>query len=185
MSSTNLNSTDISFFFTTGGGPLGFRSSNLGGDISALSDAEIVSSQFYNWAPDPQRSTIGNIGSTGTWNMYFPGYVYNKNTNSVTVTSLKMWIYKNVNNTNLGIKIGKDPVGKNGIMQTIPNQTTKPTGVTFYQPFAETDFFVLTLDSLSAGDKWPFWVNLYGNKGIASIAAVRFGLMVSFQRPVS
>jgi hypothetical protein len=176
-----LVASDITAMFSGNGGALFDRPLNLGGDIGVN---EIVSSLLYNFAPDVDRPTIGAIGSPpGQWALYYPFYLINKHTET-PVTDVKIWIYRAMSDPNLAVGIGFDPVGKNGVIQTIPNQLTAPSGVTFKSPFTETATTVLKLDLLAPGDKIGIWVKQFGNKGIASISQASYGIKWSFQRPV-
>lgn len=175
-------STDITAYFAGNGGALLDRPLNIGGDIGVN---EIVTSLLYNFAPDVSRETIGKIGSPpGQWAMYYPFYIKNKHS-EVSVTNVKIWIYRAMSDPNLAVAIGFDPAGKNGIIQTIPNQLTAPTGVTFKSPFTQNSTQALVIPLLAAGDKQGIWIKQFGNKGIASIAQASFGIMWSFERPAT
>lgn len=175
-----LVSTDITAYFSGNGGALLDRPLNKGGDIGVN---EIVSSLLYNFAPDVSREVVGKIGGVpGQWALYYPFYIYNKSPD-VSVTDVKIWIYRAMSDPNLAVSIGFDPVGKNGIIQTIANQLTAPTGVTFKSPFTEGSTQVLTISLLAPGDKQGIWIKQFGNKGIASIAQASYGIMWSFRRP--
>jgi hypothetical protein len=173
--------SDITARFSGLGGALEDRVLNKGGDIGAN---EIVTSLLYNFAPDADRIIIGPPGTpSGQWALYYPFYLLN--THPVqTVVNVKIWIYRAMSDPNLALAIGFDPAGKNGVAQNIPNQTTAPTGVTFVSPFTEVSTTVLTIPVFAAGDKQCIWIKQYGNKGIASIPQVSYGLKWSFQRLV-
>ncbi|MDN5844788.1 MAG: hypothetical protein L0H53_00765 [Candidatus Nitrosocosmicus sp.] len=183
----SFNSTDLSFWFSTGGGPAELRELNLGGAISAT--AEIVHSTEQNWAPDIPRTVVGAIGTAGTWSMYFPFYVKNKHA-SITVTDVALTVLSDVSGINVAMQMGFDPAGKNGTCQTIVNQTTSPTGVTFDDPitvlfggwFSETTVWNAAA-SLAPDDNVPMWIRLYGPKGVSSIPVIKFTLKASFIRP--
>jgi hypothetical protein len=181
MSSTPaLVATDITAYFSGIGGALEDRVLNKGGDIGGN---EIETSLLYNFAPDADRSIIGPVGTPpGQWALYYPFYIKNKHTET-SVTDVKIWIYRAMSDPNLAIGIGFDPVGKNGVIQTIPNQLTKPNNVTFVSPFTESSTTVLKIDLLAPGDKQGIWIKQFGNKGIASISQASYGIKWSFQRP--
>jgi hypothetical protein len=82
----------------------------------------------------------------------------------------------------LALAIGFDPAGKNGVAQTIANQTIAPTGVTFVSPFTEASTTVLKIPTFAAGDKQCIWIRQFGNKGMASLAQASYGLKWSFER---
>jgi hypothetical protein len=183
MSSTPaLVASDITAFFSGIGGSLLDRPLNLGGDIGGN---EIVTSLLYNFAPDVSRDVIGPVGTPpGQWAMYYPFYIINKHTET-TVSNVTIWIYRAMSDPNLAIGIGFDPAGKNGIIQTIPNQLTAPTGVTFKSPFTEASTTALKIDTLAPGDKQGIWVKQFGNKGIRSIAQASYGIKWSFALPAT
>ena len=169
----SFNSSDISVFFPAGAGPDSLRVNNLGGAISAT---QIQSSLMWNFVVDIPRSVIGNVGSPpGQWSMYMCYYVKNSNT-TTGVNNLSQWIYKPPTNPNIGVQIGKDPAGVNGTAQTIPNQTTKPTGITFSSINTETVDQNTLISALDHDQYFPMWCRVYGNKGIASIPVVTFGI---------
>lgn len=171
--------TNITAFFSGVGGALENRVLNKGGDVGAN---EIVTSLLYNFAPDANRDLIGPVGGPrGQWALYYPFYIVNTH-ESQTVTSVKIWIYRAMSDPNLAVAIGLDPAGKNGVAQTIPDQTTPPTGVNFVSPFTEVSSTVLKIDLLAAGDKQAIWVKQYGNMGIATISQASYGIKWSFQR---
>ena len=173
--------TNITAFFSGLGGALEDRVLNKGGDIGGN---EIVTSLLYNFAPDADRDLIGPPGGpSGQWALYYPFYLINTHPTE-TVVNVKIWIYRAMSDPNLALAIGLDPAGKNGIAQTIANQTVSPTGVTFVSPFTETSSTVLTIPTFAAGDKQCIWIKQFGNKGIASIPQVSYGLKWSFQRAV-
>lgn len=175
-----LASTDITAFFTGNGGALLDRDNNLGGDIGVN---EIVTSLLYNFVPDVDRDIVGAIGSpAGLWTIYAPFYIYNKSPDT-PVTNVKIWIYRAPSDPNVGVSIGFDPVGRNGIMQTIANKQAAPHNVTFKSPFTQNSTSILAIPLLDAGDKYGVWVKVFGNKGMASIAQASFGIMWSFDRP--
>lgn len=170
--------TDLGAFFTGVGGALENRVLNLGGDIGPT---EIVTSLLYNIAPDADRSTVGPIGGPrGTWNIYYPFYLKNKH-EAQTLLNIKIWIYRAPSDPNIGVAIGFDPAGKNGVAKVIPDIFTAPAGVTFKSPFTETATTVLTIDTFAAGDKQAIWVKQFGNKGIDSIPQVSYGIKWSYQ----
>lgn len=173
--------TDLTAFFAGNGDALEDRVLNLGGDIGVN---EIVTSLLYNFAPDADRSLIGNPGGPrGQWALYYPFYLKNKHPTQ-TIVNVKIWIYRAMSDPNLAIAIGFDPAGKNGVAQTIADQTTAPTGVTFKSPFTETSSTVLTIPVFAAGDKQAIWIKQFGNKGISSIPQASYGIKWSFQREV-
>ena len=170
--------SDFTAFFSGNGGALENRVLNTGGDIGVN---EVVTSLLYNIAPDANRDIIGPVGGPrGQWAIYYPFYLKNKH-NTQTIQNIKIWIYRASSDPNIAVAIGFDPAGKNGIAQTIADVYTAPTGVTFVSPFTETSSTVLKIPLLAAGDKQAIWVKQFGNKGIASIAQVSYGIKWSFQ----
>lgn len=181
----SFQSTDLGFFFSTGGGPGDDRELNLGG---AISDTEIVHSVNQNWAPDIPRTVVGAIGTSGTWHMYFPFYIKNKN-DTVTITDVKLVVDHIPSSINVNIQMGFDASSLNGTATTIANQTTAPSGVTFSNPqtviiFNYTQQTVWNVaSSMAPGDHQALWVHLYGPKGVPSIPVIKFQLKCSFVRP--
>ena len=174
----DLVATDITAYFAGTGGALEHRVENLGGDIGAN---EIVTSLLYNISPDVDRDIVGPIGGPrGQWAKYYPFYLFNKHPET-PVINVRIWIYRASSDPNVATAIGFDPAGKNGVAQTIPNQDTPPTGVTFVSPFTESATTVLKIPLLAPGDKQAVWVKVFGNKGIDSIPQVSYGIKWSFE----
>ena len=170
--------TDMGAFFTGTGGALENRVLNLGGDIGPT---EIVTSLLYNIAPDANRDIVGPIGGPrGQWAIYYPFYLLNKH-ESETVINVKIWIYRAPSDPNIGVAIGLDPAGKNGVAKIIPDNYTAPAGVTFTSPFTEASTTVLKIPIFAAGDKQAVWVKQFGNKGIDSLPQVSYGIKWSFE----
>jgi hypothetical protein len=172
----SFNSTDLVFYFSSGGGPLELRANNKGGSISATA---ITSSTMRNFCPDIPRSILGNMGETGTWNIYFPFFIKNTNATS-TITNLYIWTYKPSSHPSITVAVGKDPAGVGAAAQVIANQTTKPTGVTFLSSVTESTSASLFISALTPGQYHPCWVNVKGQKGIPSIPMVTFGIKTKF-----
>ena len=184
----SFESTDLGFFFSTGGGSGEDRESNLGG---AISDTEIEHSKSQNWFPDISRSIVGAVGSTGTWAVYAPFYVKNKN-ETVTITDVKLVIDHEPSNPSISIQMGFDPAGVNDTIQTIDDIEDAPTGVTFHDPettsgsfwWSWTEQTVFNVaSSFAPGDYCGLWVKIYGPKGLTSIPVIKFQLKCSFVRP--
>lgn len=188
----SFESTDLGFFFTTGGGKGEDRESNLGG---AISDTEIEHSKSQNWFPDIPRSVVGAVGSTGTWAVYAPFYVKNKH-DTISITNVQLTIDHEPSNINLSIQMGFDAAGVNGTMDTISSITESPTGVTFSDPIVCTTFFfghcyqwsttvwnVVSSSNFEPGDYCGLWVKVSGPKGLTSIPVIKFQLKCSFVRP--
>lgn len=179
----SFQDTDMGYFFSTGGGPGTARTANLGG---AIGTTEIVDATYQNFTPDVTRQMLGTVGTTGTWHLYFPFYLKNKNA-TTQVTAVQVWVEVNISDPNLGIQLGKDPAGLNGTATTIANQTTAPTNVVFDDPYQYTFGYLIgttywSIGTMAAGNTFPMWVHLYGKKGLASIPQVWYELQTDFTR---
>lgn len=175
----SFESTDVSFHFCDGGGPGEDRLGNLGGSIHSLGIIE--HGVRYNWVPDIPRSVLGLEGSSGTWNWYVPAHVRNRH-GSITITNVKLWIYKIANNPGVHIQVAKDISGQNGSTGIISDHTDDPNGATFVGTTNEGNSILLA-SSLPPNNTVPIWVRIFGNKGIRSMKDCMFGIKVKFTRP--
>lgn len=83
--------------------------------------------------------------------------VYVNNANStLSYISAKIWIQTNTPSSFTDIAIGLGSSGLNGTEQTVANENTAPTGVTFSSP---TDFTSgLTLGTIPSNQHYAVWV---------------------------
>lgn len=83
--------------------------------------------------------------------------VYVKNTNgSLTLSNAKVWIQSNTPSTDSAIQIALCDEGADAAMETIPDESTAPTGPTFDD--AEDEANALSLGNLAAGSFYGIWV---------------------------
>lgn len=118
-----------------GAGP----SFNLGGAIQATTPSE-VAGQWYNNADDSER-VAGSI-------KYRCFYVLN--TEATDLVSGQYEITTNTPNADTDVAIAAGSSGVNGVEQTVPNEDTSPSAVTFgTSPIA--------LPTIPAGQHHAFW----------------------------
>ena len=181
----SFNSDELKHAFPVNAGPDENRNLNLGG---AIQDPRVYleNDTFYNAVPDITREIVGNIGTTGTWNIYYLMYIENTN-GSVNLTDGKLLIYKQPTNPNVSIRIGLAPQGINGTAGTIANRTTAPSGVSFTTTKIFGYPYPLTTPNSGAlnGDEYfGLWTHISGPKGTASIPEIRHIIEMQFKRPV-
>ena len=93
--------------------------------------------------------------------------VYVQNTNgTLTLIGAKLWIQAQTPSPGTEIFVGLGTSGLNATEQTIANETTAPTGVTFSSPasFAAG----LTLGDVPAGQHFPVWIRRVVTAGAAA-----------------
>jgi hypothetical protein len=120
---------------------------SLGGAITAT---EIVDNTTHNiW--DVVSSTESNTGDTEY------RCIYVKNTNSsLTLQSPKVWIATNTPSTDTSVEIGLGTAAVNGTEQTVANENTAPSGVTFGTAAGEGN--ALTFADLPAAGSKSIWI---------------------------
>lgn len=92
------------------------------------------------------------------------------------VDDLKIWINTNTPSTSTTIAIGLDPVGKNGIADSISPSTEAPAGVTFTTP--TTQGSGLDVGLLEAQDVYPVWIRRTVTAGAGAASSDPFYLDV-------
>lgn len=94
-------------------------------------------------------------------------YVHNAHA-SLTYLSPKIWVQTNTPSADTTVDIGLGTSAVNGTEQTVANETTAPTGVTFSAPssFAAG----LAMSDIPAGQSMAVWVRLTVNAGAAAVA---------------
>lgn len=83
--------------------------------------------------------------------------IYVKNTNgSLTLQSPKVWIATNTPSADTSVEIGLGTSAVNGTEQTVTNETTAPSGVSFSTAAGEGN--ALTFSDLPAGQHKAIWI---------------------------
>jgi hypothetical protein len=120
---------------------------SLGG---AITGTEIVDNTTHNiW--DVVSSTESNSGDTEY------RCIYVKNTNAtLTLQSPKVWIATNTPSTDTSVEIGLGSSAVNGVEQTVANESTAPTSVTFSTAAGEGN--ALTFADLPNGQHKAIWI---------------------------
>lgn len=100
---------------------------------------------------------------------------YVKNTHgSLTAQSLYAWLSANTSSTNASyvMTIGLGTAGENGTEQTIANESTAPSGVTFSA--AATEGAALSMGDVEAGNYYPLWVRRVVAPSATAVTAISF-----------
>src|SRR5687768_11458567 len=120
---------------------------SLGGAITAT---EITDNTTHNiW--DVVSSTESNTGDTEY------RCIYVKNTNAtLTLESAKVWIATNTPSTDTSVEIGLGTSAVNGTEQTVANESTAPSGVTFSTAAGEGN--ALTIGNIPNGQHKAIWI---------------------------
>lgn len=120
---------------------------SLGGAITAT---EITDNTTHNiW--DVVSSTESNSGDTEY------RCIYVKNTNaSLTLQAAKVWIATNTPSTDTSVEIGLGTSAVNGTEQTVANESTAPSGVTFSTAAGEGN--ALTIGDIPNGQHKAIWI---------------------------
>ena len=128
---------------------------SLGGAITAT---EIVDNTTHNiW--DLVSSTESSSGDTEY------RCIYMKNTHgTLTLQSAKVWIQTQTPSTDTSVEIGLGTSAVNGTEQTVANESTAPSGVTFST--AANEGAALSIGNVPAGQHKAIWI-----KRIVSAAA--------------
>ncbi len=92
-------------------------------------------------------------------------YVHN-NHGSLTMQSSKIWIATNTPSTDTTVEIALGSSAVNGTEQTIANENTAPTGVTFSAPASEGA--ALSIGDIPAGQHKAVWIKRIVNTGAAA-----------------
>lgn len=94
-------------------------------------------------------------------------YVLNNHA-SLTYLGAKIWIQTNTPSADTTVAIGLGTAGLNVTEQTIANENTAPTAVTFSSP---TDFTGgLTMGDIPFGQRYAFWIRRTVTAGAAGAA---------------
>lgn len=94
-------------------------------------------------------------------------YVLNNHA-SLTYLGAKIWIQTNTPSADTTVAIGLGTAGLNTTEQTVANENTAPTSVTFSSP---TDFTGgLTMGDIPFGQRYAFWIRRTVTAGAAGAA---------------
>lgn len=148
-------STDIQYRLSGGAGNTDVNAS-LGGAKSSTS----VGTGLHNLF-DVVSSAEASSGDTE----YRCVYVHN-NHGTLTMQSAKIWIVSNTPSTDTSIEIALGSSAVNGTEQTVANETTAPTGVTFSAPASEGA--ALSIGDIPAGQHKAVWIKRIVNAGAAA-----------------
>ncbi len=148
-------STDIQYRLSGGSGNTDVNAS-LGGAKSSTS----VSTGLHNLF-DIVSSAESSAGDTE----YRCVYVHN-NHGSLTMQSSKIWIATNTPSTDTSVEIALGSSAVNGTEQTVANENTAPTGVTFSAPASEGA--ALSIGDIPAGQHKAVWIKRIVNAGAAA-----------------
>lgn len=148
-------STDIQYRLSGGSGNTDVNAS-LGGAKSSTSIGAGLHNLF-----DIVSSAESSAGDTE----YRCFYIHN-NHGSLTMQSSKIWIATNTPSTDTTVEIGLGSSAVNGTEQTVANENTTPTGVTFSAPASEGA--ALSIGDIPAGQHKAVWIKRIVNAGAAA-----------------
>lgn len=83
-------------------------------------------------------------------------YVKNTNTNSLTLQNAKVWIQTQTPSADTSVEIGLGTSAVNGTEQTVTNESTAPSGVTFGTAAGEGN--ALSIGNIPAGQHKAIWI---------------------------
>lgn len=118
---------------------------SIGGESSTVELATHINSLFDNGT-----AIDSYIGS----NDYRCVYLHNTS-GTDPLLDIKVWVAKDNKTTSNTVLTGADPIGIDGIAQTISRDSVAPTGVDFIP--AHTEGSCYSLASLAAGSSIPLW----------------------------
>jgi hypothetical protein len=152
-------STDIKEFLS-GGAANTSPAAALGGARSTAGGGEITDNTTHNlW--DVVSSAESSAGDTE----YRCVYVVNAH-GSLTLQSAKVWISTNTPSADTAIRIALGTSAVNGTEQTIANETTAPSGVTWST--AANEGAALSIGNLPAGQHKAIWIERVITAGAAA-----------------
>lgn len=154
-------STDIKFRLS-GGASNTDPAAALGGDKSSTDAASTIFDDVSS-----AEATAGDIE-------YRCVYVHN-NHGSLTLQGAKVWIQTQTPSADTDVAIGLGSSAVNGTEQTVANEGTAPTSVTFSAPSSFAGG--LTIGDIPAGQHKAVWVRRTVNAGAAA-ASDSFALRV-------
>ena len=132
----------------------------LGGARSTVGGGEIVDNTTHNlW--DVVSSAESSSGDTE----YRCVYVLN-NHGSIQLQNAKVWISTNTPSADTAVRIALGTSAVNGTEQTIANEQTAPTGVTWST--AASEGAALTIGNMNAGQHKAIWIERVVNAAAAA-----------------
>lgn len=103
------------------------------------------------------------------------------NVGDAATTSQILYILSNTSSTDTNVEIGYDSTAGshalNAALQTIANETTAPTGISFSQPTLEAP---ITLPPIAAGQAIRVWIKWVVAAGSSAFPADSFSIRFSF-----
>jgi hypothetical protein len=155
--------TDI-LYRLSGGAGNSAPAASLGG---AKSSATVASTDLF----DDVASGEASAGDTE----YRCIYVHN-NHGSLTMETAKIWVQANTPSADTTIDIGLGTSAINGTEQTVANENTAPSGVSFSAPSVEGS--ALSLGNIPFGQHKAVWVRRTVNASASAAASDTFTLRV-------
>ena len=151
-----IASSDIKFYLS-GGAANSDPNAALGGAISTTQIVDATVANLY----DNVSSAESSAGDTE----YRCFYV--KNTHAtLTLQSAKVYIQTNTPSTDTAAEVGLGSSAVNGTEQTVANETTAPTAVTFSSAAGVGN--ALSIGNIPAGQHKAIWVKRIVNAGAAA-----------------
>ncbi len=148
-------STDIQYRLS-GGASNADVNASLGGAKSSTS----VDTGLHNLF-----DVVGSAEATAGDTEYRCVYVHN-NHGALTMQSAKIWISSNTPSADTSVEIALGSSAVNGTEQTVANENTAPTGVTFSAPASEGA--ALSIGDIPAGQHKAVWIKRIVNAGAAA-----------------
>lgn len=130
---------------------------SLGGVKSSTSVTSASTNNLFDQASSAE-TTDGDIE-------YRCVYIHN-NHGTLTAQNVRIWISSNTPSAGTSIAIGLGTAAVNGEEQTVANESTAPSGVTFSEPSSEGA--ALTPANLPAGQHIALWVRRTINAGTSA-----------------
>lgn len=158
-------STDIKYRLS-GGASNSTASASLGGAMSTTTDA-----------PASLWDDTGSAEAAAGRVEYRCIYVLNNN-GTDSGTNGKIWIQANTNSADDTLDIGIGTAAISGTEQTVANETTAPTGVTFSS--AANEGAALAIGTLTAGQSRSVWIRRTTTAGAAATASNTYTLRSKF-----
>lgn len=149
-------STDIQYRLS-GGAANSDVNASLGGAKSSNSLVSATSNNFFDAAASAELS-VGDVE-------YRCFYVHN-NHGSLTLQNAVVWLTSNTPSADTTIDIGLGSSAVNGTEQTVANESTAPTSVTFSAP--ATEGAALALGNIPAGQHKAVWLRRTITAGAAA-----------------
>lgn len=148
-------STDIVYRLSGGAG-----NSDPNASLGGVKSSTAVGTGLHNLF-DVVSSAEASTGDTE----YRCVYVHN-NHSTLTMQSTKIWISSNTPSTDTSVEIALGSSAVNGTEQTVVDESTTPTGVTFSAPASEGA--ALSIGDIPAGEHKAVWIKRIVNTGAAA-----------------